>query len=291
MHETIRVSLRLMRSARFVLCALIFIVLNVPAQADSQARLTVCNSCFSEYSFKSAAEQSSFNYHPAMEGLDSVYVLNPSTEEIQYFDVRRWYEVGDLQPRSIPNKEGQIRGASYGYYRADAVPAAGDPAVQAAIMDGVTVAKSFAQDTLGSVGIGEVDPGSNINSAIDLVGPSDSAVGLNRNALRNLLNNYYNAGWAEQVFTLSDLGQRFVDKILAQSVLLNGAVITVTFTDGTMIQVSFESILEGLDGGPLFMDLDVIEETARGPGLPAVPLSGGEFENFSYTGSPLRFRG
>ncbi|QKK03100.1 MAG: hypothetical protein HND55_10855 [Pseudomonadota bacterium] len=130
-------------------------------------------------------------------------------------------------------------------------------------------------------------PGRAINSAIDLIGPRDSAAGLNRNALSNALNNYYNAAWAEQVFALSDLGKRFVDKILAKSQLLNGAVITITFEDGTIIHVKLNGVAEGLDGGPMLMDLDVLQATAQGPGLPSVPLSEGQFSDFSYNGSPV----
>lgn len=285
MEAVARSPIAVIHLARLILCALCAIVLlDSPVQAKTQSRLAVCNSCFSKYSFQSAAEQSSFDYSPSLEGVDQVYVLNPNTADIHYFDVHRWYEAGDVDPYSAPESGGQIRGTLYGYYHAEAEPAAGDPVVEAALIEGLNAAKSFAQGLLGSIDINDVDPASHIDSAIDLVGPDDSAAGLNRNGLRNLLNNYYNSMWAEQVFALTDLGRRFVDKILARSQLLVGAVITISFEDGTTIKVKLESIAEGMDGGPLYMDLEVMQDTARGPGLWMVPVSEGQFDNFSYTG-------
>ncbi|QKK03098.1 MAG: hypothetical protein HND55_10845 [Pseudomonadota bacterium] len=137
-----------------------------PLHAGDQARLTMCGYCYSDQSYESAAEQSSFNYSPAMEGVDKVYVLNPDTEDIRFFDVYRWYEPGGIDPLSTPKKAGQIRGAAYGYYHADAVAAPGDPNVEAALLEGLLAAKSFAQNMLGSVDMGDIDPGSNINSAL-----------------------------------------------------------------------------------------------------------------------------
>lgn len=273
------------RSAVLVLGLSVLSVATLPASASTEPRLEMCNSCLSSFSFKSSAEQSSLQYSPAMEGVDYVYVLNANTEEVRYFDVYRWYEPGDIEPRSMPEGKSQVWRASQGYYHADAVAAPGDPAMESALQEGLDAAKNFAQELAGSVGINEVGAGSNINSAIDLIGPSGSEASLNRNALVNLLNDYYNAQWAQQKFALTDLGQRFVDKILAQSRLLSGIAITIEFEDGTLIQVRFESLMDGYNGGPMRMDLHVMQETARGPGLPAVPLAPGEFNNFSFTGS------
>lgn len=127
-----------------------------------------------------------------------------------------------------------------------------------------------------------------IPSAIDLVGPERSLAGRNRATLAHRLQ-----CWIDGIERCS-AADRNDPRVLAIRRFLgrgadgpDGAVI-VHFPDRTRVEVR---LVRATDPGPDAMIESayapvVLADTARGPGLPAVPTLPGQLEGFAYEGSP-----
>lgn len=244
---------------------------------------TVCNHCYSDASFKHQAEQTSLANRPLFEGLDYVYVINVSSEDVRHFEVHRWVEY-DPEPysHSRSSSEGETLSYNYGPARAEAIELPGDPSILASIDQAIGVSKNFSSQV--TQGISSDDLGLPFDSAIALIGPETSPAGLHRNALKNMLHQHFNAILQTLMISVTDLAHRFVGKFLSESSAEFLKNVTVEFPDGTEVQVKIEEILDSLDGDVGF-EFHVRVETISGPGLPAAPLNPGQFAGFRFSGN------
>lgn len=267
-----------------------FVISPVTA-SNSLPTFGFCDHCYSSASFLTKAEQVSLFEAPLFEGIHKVYIINPHSREVRFFVVSRWYEIGDLIPRSSSPSEkydtGSVRRSSDGYYHAEATPAAPDPEISGALSESIEATHEFRQQLAGYIDFDSLDlpPELELNSAIDLIGPEDSSAGLNRSRMRNVLNNHLNDRIGNLTIALGDLALRLLNRMISKSGLLNNFTVTVQFPDGTTIAITIRGIQEGFQGDPNLFEMEIIESSAQGPGLPAVPGSHGQFSGFSYVGN------
>ena len=253
----------------------------------STARVESCSSCYSSASFHHRAEQFSLSTFPGFEGIDMVYVVNLHTRTIKFFHVDRWVD-NSFQPYGLPSQGlnfNRSRGQQLdGYFRAEAVEMPGDPYKMAEIGAGIEAVFSFSQLVASGISVDDL-PDLDIDSAVALVGPADSPASFNRMKLQNALRDHLNTNWQTIRLGLADLALRAVKRFLGDGELQVLSFLTITFPDGTSIIVKIEEILSSIDGTDLDFDLEVDTSSARGPGLPGVPQSPGEFNGFSYSGN------
>ncbi len=239
-----------------------------------------CN-CTSDSQFAVTAEQAALGTSPFLiEGVQEIYVAHPGTREVQSFIVtREWVGNGP--------------GDGGGYWETRVTPESGDPDVLDVINAGFSA--HTAVSVFLSEGIDIDELGMDIDSAVDLVGPTDSAAGLNRQALENELEGYLSThfgdivtGFADDVPSgLLDILQAALD--MALEFVGPDRVIWVEFGDGTRIKVNLESLQFELDGSggivAVTLHPGIDEGSAQGPGLSAVPQSPGQFSGFGFSGS------
>ena len=277
---------------QFVRIGALFVVLLVPffGQANASDRVELCAQCFSASSFAHRAEQSSLAQLPGLTGIDPVYVVNPFSEEVRFFHVHRWQD-DDYQPLSAPRSsrgEGEQprRNLSprlmQGFFRAEAEELAADSSDVQEIHEGLAAAVAFFQfaESTHLDDLEDLD----IDSAVALLGPEDSPAGLRRNQLQNVIANRLSSELSVIRLTLADLAQRVLNQWVGDSDVSLMSSITINFPDGTVIDVEVVQILDGIEGGISFV-LEVREESAQGPGLPAVPQSPGQFDGFGFSGN------
>ncbi len=265
-----------MRIAMGVVACLLFAV--GPAQAT--VKIDTCNVCYSDAGFAYRAEQFSINSNPFLQGIDQVYVVNVVSAEVRFFHVARWQDAS-LDPQREDPKV--LR--AMGWPMAEATPMPPDPVVLSSAQDAIAAVQLFAQSA--SAVIPADDLGLGLGSAIALVGPDDSPAGLHRNALKNMLNDHLNQTWMVIELALSDLAHGIARKFLTESEIEMLSNITVEFEDGTRVQISIERILDGVAGSDTYFDLNISLESITGPGLPAVPMTPGQFAGFQFSGHPL----
>lgn len=259
------------------LFALALILVCCGVFAQTLPAVSVCNNCYSDASFEHRAEQASLASRPLFEGLDYVYVVNLSSEEVRYFQVDRWMEYA-LAPYSQGNKLSY----NYGSARADAVEIAGEPSVLAAIGQAIDATKDFSNQVAQGISADEL--GLPFDSAIALIGPDSSPAGLNRNALKNMLRQHLSGILQTLRISMTDLAQRALSTLISDSSVNWLSNVTVEFPDGTLVEIEIVNILDSLYGNVGF-HFEVRVETIAGPGLPAVPLNADQFAGFQYSGS------
>lgn len=200
---------------------------------------------------------------------------------ISHWSIRKRVAGGGEDPKS-----GKPCYSLRGFFRAEATEYPGDPTDIVEIQEGLAAAVAFFQfsefganasdfSELGDLGI---------DSAVSLLGPEDSPAGLRRLALQNAISNRLSSELSVVRLTLSDLAGRVLNQWVGNSDISLLASFKVTFSDGTTIDVEVKQILDGIEGGTSFV-MEVIEESAQGPGLAAVPQSPGQFGDFSFSGN------
>ena len=265
-------------------------------------RVAYCDHCQTDAQWEHAAEQDSLARWHRVSGTDQVYVLNTQNYQVRFYYVNRWYQEGVIDPRStdpghadpsyrqlddelstdkLPVSRLQ---SGFGYYYAEAVRGSGDPTVTLAIQDAVVLLDDFASSLSEDVSWEDLNLPDSISSAVDLVGPDDSAAGFNRNGLENLLNDYLVDRYNTFYLVTYDLAKRFMDTFLADSLFSLGTI-TVEFADGTRIRVEIVELRENIGQDSFSADLEVLQATASGPGLITVPESSGQFNGFEYQGN------
>lgn len=130
------------------------------------------------------------------------------------------------------------------------------------------------------------DLGLDIGSAVDLVGPVDSQAGGMRNALKNQINDHYNSKRGGSTLGVQKPIARDAGRYKGDGTVGKG-VFTIAFPDESRIKVRLDNILPPLDHGEFQMELEVLTDTAQGPGLPAVPQGASEFSDFQYSGNAV----
>jgi len=274
--------------AKLFLFVYSLLIASTAISSTSLPTIGFCDYCSSNASFSTEAEQVSFSEAPFLEGIHKIYIVNPYSSEVRFFHVSRWFEIGDLIPRSSSPKErqdsGSVRRSSQGYYHAEAIPAPSDPSIEQALTESIRATNDLRQQISGFVDFDSLVLPPELDSAIDLVGPEDSAAGLNRSRMIIALNTYLNERISNLAIALGDLALRLLSRVISQSGLLNNLTITIEFPDGTSIPISIASIREGFQGDPNVFEMEILQNLAHGPGLTGVPGSSGQFTGFYFFG-------
>lgn len=271
---------------KLVLIPLAFVTASA-AEADQQPTIGFCDGCSTSIQWRVAAEGASLDTFPIYNGTHEVYLINRTSETVQAFSVRRWFENGGVIPQSSGDKD-ENRQQLASYYRAEATAIPADPIVHGALLDALSAVKDVIDEFKdGPIPIEDLGLLPLIPSAVDLVGPDDSPAGFNRGALATQLGIYANERVMDGLLVLYDLAQRFANQILADSMVNAMGTFIISFPDGTLIEVRLEAIYETAHGGVISFTLDVsvLPHSAYGPGLPFVPQSAGQFGNFGYSGN------
>lgn len=215
----------------------------------------------------------------------SVYVVSVAQNRVEPFQVVVPAINGDnggggQQPRSVPG----VCDVSYQFGpwpHKIVTPVNGDPLVKVAVLEGASIAANFVaslHEPLDGLQITRVD------SAIDLVGPEDSPAGYARLQLRGDLMDKDYTRWKGFMYGAGDLIDRMAVRILGET-RFDKQRILITFEDGTSIQVEVESIHAEANGLGVFIEYAILPHTARLPDGSRIPQNGGQFSNFSWSGS------
>lgn len=244
-----------------------------------------CESCFSDSQFASAAIQTAPDVAPESGAVITypVYVTNPNSLEVRFFDVLVWYEWGDMNPYSQPDPDAaEISDylVTQGPLNKSAVPGQGDPVVSDAHVDAVLTAEAFLATT-ADVSVGElpIPPGEGPDSAIDLVG-SNGPTELARNTFRSRVQDYLESNLSSLLGQSSDLLERLFNNYVGQSSIFDSIYVDIEFTDGTTIRVK----INGISNNPVAIEAEVLPNSARMPDGSSVPQNPGQFEGYDFTG-------
>jgi len=269
--------------------ALFFLL--VSSSTFASTRVHPCDHCYSLSSFEVEAEQSSFQYFPHSTGLDQVYIYNLNSGVIKFFHVNRWVD-SEFQPDSAGDEKARSdeRGRSEpstisAYFRADATEMPGSPADISSIGDGMEAILEFSQFVASGVNSTELPI--NIDSAVSLIGPEDSAAGGLRIGLQNVIADRLRDTLFQIQLSLNNLALQALNGKIGPGKLEELSNFTVVFPDGTSIEVEVTRILGSVNSSQLRFDMKVDTQTARGPGLPFVPQSAGQFNRFSFAGNGI----
>jgi len=269
----------------------VMLMLSGPSAAQSLPIIGFCNPCWADREFANQAIHAAPDSAPGNGTAVTypVYVINPATGNIRYFDVLAWFDWGDGRPYSSQSadavgSESGEQTRSFGLQK-EAYPGPGDAQIILALQQAHVAALEFAS-ALSFVVIDSTDIGFPGQSAIGLVGPETSAAGLDRLNLQNQLTDYY-AGLRGGFFAgLTEMASRLGNRLLGGSGYVNPmSRIKVRFPDGTEVMVEVSNVSTSLDLSELFIDFEVMTETARLPDGGTVPQNGGQFDGFGYSGS------
>ncbi|GAB4173957.1 MAG: hypothetical protein Kow0020_09320 [Wenzhouxiangellaceae bacterium] len=251
--------------------------------------IAVCESCASQASFAIAAEQYSLAWFPFFEGYHDVYVMNPWTRQTRAYSVYRWYQPGDFEPQATEQTkagaEGSVVRASQGYHHAVASEISGDGALLNAMAQ-ANDATLQLRDALVTDGL-VIPPGQEeyFDSAIDLLGPTNSVASRSQRRLYRLVNDMLNEQISNFEIALGDLAARLIQKLTANSSLLRNLAIRVTFPDGSSVMIRITEIAEGILGSDNLFEIEIELATVRLPGHDVdLPQSIDEWSGFQFSG-------
>ncbi len=261
----------------------------MPLQAQVQPQLGFCRLCAGDAAFADAAELAAPDWAP-MDGtpvLYPVYVIDPASGEIRYFDVVVWRDWGGAQPQGGEPRDSEAADRidntlQFSWIQKEAYPGHGD----LEILDAIGLAHVGVSEFLSPINL--EFPASDIphapGSAIDVIGPSASSAGY---ALLNLeagVADMLEDRWASIVFGWADIARRAADRMFGSSDYLAPATtVRINFPDGTRIDLDIESISPTLSGRSR-VRVRVRPESARLPDGRTVPQDAGHFDGFAYFG-------
>lgn len=262
---------------------------NPVAAQTLDPKVRVCD-CDSSSEFAWHAENLAMTESPFLfEGAQDVYVVNPATQEVRSYVVRR-------------EMTGSTVGIGGEFWTTEVNPGGGDPVIVNGLHAALQIVSDFDASIQGTIRlIDHPDPPQPpIGSAFDLVGPDDSAAGFNRGTLNNWMSRLASQRFADSVeaFDPGNLGGSILEVLrgaiqaILEFVGPNGAV-WVEFADGTKVKVvqqSTETAIDPSTGGIDGMELgyEVDPSTAQAADLDNVPQSPGQFAGLgSYSGGAV----
>lgn len=279
-------------SARKWLALLLALVVFNPAIAQiTDPKVRICD-CDSDSEFAWHAENLAMTESPFLfEGTQDVYVVNPATQDVRSFVVRR-------------EMTGSTVGIGGEFWTTEVNPGGGDPIIIDGLYSLIQAVRDFDAAIQGTVRLSdphppEIEAPPSIGSAADLLGPADSSAGFNRNALNNwmtsLMSREFNR--AVEAAETGNFGDSFLEVFSsAVQAMLDfvgpNATVWVEFEDGTRVRVEQQSTNTSVDpntGGIDGMEFnyEVDPSTAQGAGLNAFPISPGQFGGFGYSGGAV----
>jgi len=213
--------------------------------------ITVCDYCQSDASFASAAEQAAPNGAPGNGNIVvyPMYVINPNSDQIRFYDVNVWYDWGDMNPHSAPDgTDGdEVSGASLtqGGLQKLAIQRPGDPVELQSINEGLQAVEEFAASLLGEIDSRDIPNAP--DSAIDLAGPG--IADMTRDTFEEGLTLAFDSTWGRIRFGLTEAGQRVGDRLLGSGGTINpNTTVRVNFPDGTYARVPVENVSTDIFG-------------------------------------------
>jgi len=265
---------------------------SVQAQLPEEAPKTRVCDCTTSSQFAWHAENTAMTESPFLfEGEQDVYVVNPATQDVRAYLVRR-------------EMTGSTVGIGDEFWTTEVNPSSGEPRVVDGLHSAIQAVRDFDAAVQGTIRLsGPHPPGTepppSIGSATDLVGIDDSSAGLNRNALNNWLTEFTATEFDKAIdSTVSgDFGDTFFEVFSGfVQALLDflgpNSTFWIEFADGTKIKVvqqstdvSGDPTSGGIDGVEFSYEVD--QSTAQGSDLPAVPQSPGQFSGFDYSGGAV----
>lgn len=287
--ELVVCHLPMLRRLSSLLLLLVFCNSAQSQLVEGEPKTRVCD-CSTSSQFAWHAENLAMTEAPLLfEGVQEVYVVNPATQEVRAYVVRR-----------------EMTGSSVGigdeFWTTEVNPSSGDPMIVDGLHAAIQAVRDFEASIQGTIRL--VDhpdpPQPPIGSAFDLVGPDDSAAGFNRGVLNNWMSDLASRNFVEAVDTAiaGELGGSFLQVFSAavQAILNfvgpNGAV-WIEFADGTKVLVVQESTNTSMDpntGGIDGMEFGYVVDssTAQSEDLDNAPQSPGQFAGLgSYSGGAV----
>ena len=230
-----------------------------------------CSYCWSDNQFASFAENHVPNTFLGNGGVLTypVYVINPNTLQQRYFDVHVWWGGGTInsapeaEEENGPSARSGSAQSSQGLQKL-AVLGAGNPMVVEAIEESVLMVDAFFQSTRI---IDSTDLNTEVDSAIDLVGPDTSQAGEDRTSLPLQVADYLEANWDTIFGQGSDLLDRAVDNYIGESQVFRDQLFQVNFPDGT----SAKFVISYGSNNPVMLVMELLEDTLTMPDGTAVP--------------------
>ncbi|HKL22385.1 MAG TPA: hypothetical protein VJ904_11305, partial [Tichowtungia sp.] len=259
-----------------------------PVTAQSQDFKTRICSCSSSSAFAWHAENAALSELPLLfEGSQEVYVLNPLTEDVRAFTVRREMTGIDV-------------GFGDEFWTTEVIPGPGDASVVDGLFAVITAIRDFEVAVPATIRLEDQPnpPQPAIGSATDLVGPENSSASFNRTSLVNWLSDFMSQQFndAIEAAETGDFGDSFLDVFSAAVQLIMDFLgpnqqIWIEAADGTKIlarltETAFTINTDGLIDG-LRLSFEVDPGTVSGPGFNAVPQSPGEFGGLEFSGGAI----
>ncbi len=243
--------------------------------------ITVCDYCQSDASFASAAEQAAPNGAPGNGTVVvyPMYVINPNSDQIRFYDVNVWYDWGDMNPHSVPDgTDGDlVSGASMiqGGLQKLAIQRPGDPSMFAAIQTGHQIAQAIAIEIASTVDSRDIPNAP--DSAIDLIGPYDSEAGQDRRRLEIALRIHNDNVVAIAKAGAIELAKRVADRLIGSGEYLSpGTARLMVFPDGTSILIKVKAVHTQFDGSVIY-EFEIDQNSAAFSNFQPIPVTPGQF--------------
>jgi hypothetical protein len=243
--------------------------------------ITVCGYCQSDASFASAAEQAAPNAAPGNGTVIvyPMYVINPNSEQIRYYDVNVWYDWGGMNPHSVPDGTdgSEVSGASLtqGGLQKLAIQQPGDASTLAAIQSGHQIAQAIAIEIASTIDSRDIPNAP--DSAIDLIGPYDSAAGQARRSLEIGLRIHNDSVVAMAKAGAIEAAKRIADRFIGSGNYVNpGSASMMVFPDGTSILVKLQNVSTSFDGTVIY-EFEIDQNSAAFSNFQPIPVTPGQF--------------
>jgi len=252
---------------------------------------TYCTSCFSESDFAARAEWKAPSIDPG--GSETVtypvYVINPDTLQLYFYDVEVWNDSGvinqipdggDPEADDSASKGSDERLSSWGLQKL-AILGAPDPTIAAAVTQSIAEVDALIS-SIRTINSEDLDY--HIPSAFDLAG-NNLAAEINRNAFEGSVERYLASrasSWKEQ---LMDAVERAFDNYVGESNIYNSLLVTVNFPDGTTVKLQ---IIVGSNNPPDFY-IQILEDRLFMPDGTAISGNPQQFFGTSTQPQALAF--
>ncbi len=219
-------------------------------------------------------------------GIHPVYAIDTVFGEVRYFDVHVWWDCGGNHVQSLPSGNATRSADSNASIQSnctqvEAIQGEGDPSVIAGMIEAHFAVHEFLSPETFNIDSGDLPNAG--DSAIDLIGPHDSAAGAARGNLANGVANHLQGFWISQLHGLTDTAIRLANRFIGSSDYLNPAsLVTVTYPDGTSVKLRIVQISTTAFSPTVTVLVEILPETSQLPDGRMVPQTGGQFDGFAY---------
>lgn len=284
---------------KWMVIALLAVMSSPALGSGSEPFMGLCDHCNSNAQFEVAAENLAPNFAPGDGSIKvyPVYVTNPMTADVRFFQVAVWYDWQGGQPQTAPEplRAREIRipsgkdGESVVYgpgLQKLATPAPGDPSLKADLVSASIGLQAFISSLQGVIDVGDLPwPGHNPPpaSALDLIGTVPGQVSLQHGGLEIALSQYLNQRWAATItFVVRDVVDRLFRNYGGESDVFRGRHATIRWPDGTTIVFAIDRLSLDLSGISYRVFGDVLQSSITMPDGGPGPWGAGMFDGFTW---------